>query len=374
MKIGVDISQLAYSGTGVGRFTASLVEAILEYDRKNHYLFFYSSLRRSFPEKLMTKIKQSGHELILWKIPPTLLSFFWNDCHLSAILNSQLLTLNSFDWFLTSDWTEPPLKKKIKKATILHDLITFKFPEFSHPKIIATQKKKLSWVKKESSLVICDSETTRQDAINILNLPENNLRVIFPGVEILLPDKQQVEFVLNKYQLNRPFIFSVGNFEPRKNLKRLITAFQKLANQEIDLVVAGPKGWGDFNIKHLMPNIKLLGFVNDADLSCLYRSCLFFIYPSLYEGFGYPVAEAMKLGAPIATSASSSLLEITDANGVFFDPFNVDDIVSAMKRLSENKLLREELTTKGKKRADFFSWKKYIEIFTNSLENYGHRS
>ncbi len=369
MKIGIDISQIVYQGTGVARFTEGLVKAILNNDKKNQWRFFFSSLRSELNKDLGEKILQKGHQLVKWKIPNTFLSFLWNDLHhLSKSFMTYFSCFNDLDWFITSDWTEPPLT--IKKATVVHDLVYCRYPETLAKKIRKTQEKRLTLIKEESRLIFVDSKTTRDDLINFIKIDKKRVVVNSPGVDVTKPSKGQMKKTLNKYHLKKPFVLTVGKMEPRKNLGRLIEAFQKLNNRDIDLVVVGPKGWQEVNnitIKQYN-NIKILGFIEDTELYSLYSSCLFFIYPSLWEGFGYPIIEAMKLAAPIACSNTSSLKEIADGAALFFDPFNVVQITQSINELTRNKSLRENLIIKGKEKAKIFSWKNYYNKLINLLE------
>lgn len=181
MRIGIDISQLAYSNTGVASYLEGLVGGILASDTENEYVLFFSSLRRNIKDSAFAKASAdrqiSNFKIKKFKFPPTLLDFLWNRLHVLPIEN----LIGDVDLFITSDWTEPPTKKA-KKATILYDLIVYKYPEETDEKIIQTQKRKLKWVKKESDLVFCISESTKRDAAEILNIEKKKLKVIYPGI------------------------------------------------------------------------------------------------------------------------------------------------------------------------------------------------
>lgn len=368
MKIGIDISQIAYQGTGVARFTQGLVNAILEYDKKNDWVFFFSSLRRTLPSDLETKIINKGFSLIKWYIPPTLLSFLWNDLHqISKCYMLHVTCYNDLDWFITSDWTEPPLK--INKATIVHDLVYLRYPETVDKKIRQTQEKRLSWVKKESKIIFVDSYATKKDLIDLLQIDPHRIVINYPGVSVSNLTQSKIKKVLDKYRLeNQKFILTVGKLEPRKNIKRLIETMKQWNNKTLDLVIVGPKGWEDLNFKFQMLNVKWLGYVNDQELYSLYSSCLFFIYPSIWEGFGYPVVEAMKFGTPVACSNTSSLKEIANDAALLFNPNDVNEIAYSINQLIQNKKLRDELSKKGLKRSQLFTWKRYYNTFIKTLE------
>lgn len=174
MKIGVDISQLAYERTGVANYLKQLLIHMLKEDTKNEYILFYSSLRR--PLKAFDFIQAKNVTVKQFKFPPKMLDLFWNKLHIMPIET----LIGDIDLFVTSDWTEPPTQKA-KKATILYDLIVYKFPQESDALIVATQKRKLKWVKKESDAIFCISEATKRDAIEVLGIEENRLFVTYPG-------------------------------------------------------------------------------------------------------------------------------------------------------------------------------------------------
>ena len=278
MKVGIDISQIVYEGTGVSRFTKGLVNAILDFDQKNEWTFFFSSFRINLDPVIEQKILAKGHKLIKWKLPPTLLSFLFNKLHyLSKFLIFNFKFLISLDWFITSDWTEIPLN--IKKAAIVHDLVYLRYPETVDSSILQTQNKRLSWIKKESDIIFADSLSTKSDLNNLLKIDSKKIFVNYPGVEIKRPSKEQINLTLKKYNLNHPFILTVGKLEPRKNIKRVIEAFSTLGDNSLDLVIVGPEGWGEEKNKYQISNIleKLM-----IKSSSLFTPLAYFLYIHLY--------------------------------------------------------------------------------------------
>ena len=179
MKVGIDISQLAYEKTGVANYLSRLVESLITIDKENEYILFGSSLRQSIKYQVLS-IKYKDKKNVIFKIfkfPPSLLDFLWNKLHILPIET----LIGDVDVFISSDWTEPPTKKA-KKATILYDLIVYKSPEETDQKIVDTQKRKLFWTKKECDVILCISESTKRDAIKLLGIPESKVRVVYPGL------------------------------------------------------------------------------------------------------------------------------------------------------------------------------------------------
>lgn len=362
MRIGIDISQISHEGTGVARFTDGLVTAILDYDKTHQWSFFFSSLRKNLNADLEKRIIDKGHAIIKQRIPPTLLSFINNAIHHQALSSIVYRLSSSLDWFITSDWTEPPMD--CKKATIIHDLAYLRFPETVDKTIKKNQKERVQWIKKESSVIIADSQSTKEDVHNLLDIDTKKITTIYPGVTIQKPDQQQIRKTIRKYNLKKPFLLTVGKIEPRKNLERLVDAFQNMNDETIDLVIVGPKGWYEPQISS---SIKYLGYVEDQDLYSLYASCLFFVYPSLWEGFGYPIVEAMKLGVPVVTSNTSSPKEIAREAALLFDPLNTNDILHCLNTMKQNRKIREVLGQKGEKRSELFTWKNYYNTMVRVL-------
>lgn len=177
MKIGIDISQIAYEGTGVATFLNKLVENLLKIDGKDEYILFYSSFRKEFKFSITNFQSNLSIKIKKFRFPPSLLDLLWNRLHILPIER----LIGDVDVFITSDWTEPPTLRA-KKATILYDLIVYKYPQETDKKIVEVQKRKLNWVKKESQMVFCISESTARDAIEILGIEEKRLKVVCPGI------------------------------------------------------------------------------------------------------------------------------------------------------------------------------------------------
>lgn len=176
MRIGIDISQLTYRNTGVANYLSNLVKELTLIDSTNEYILFYSSLRGKIDEEFVKDFSRSNVVIKKFKLPPSILDLLWNKLH---ILPIEAL-IGNVDLFITSDWVEPP-SRKAKKATILYDLIVYKYPHESTAKIVETQKRKLKWVKKESLAIFCISKATQEDAAEILKIPKEKLHVIYPG-------------------------------------------------------------------------------------------------------------------------------------------------------------------------------------------------
>lgn len=367
LHIGVDISQIMYAGTGVSRFTRGLLQEILKSKSPHHYTFFFSGLNLRPDPSLITEIQQAGHAYIRWYIPPRALAWLWNTRPFRLITH---LIPGHFDVWLSSDWTQPPPEIAQHRVTIVHDLVFKLFPNTVDPLILETQKQRLQRVMSECSLVITDSLSTETDVHN--NYPSfvGKVQTIYPGVSHvpLSDDPLPSELRTGEYFL------AVGKLEPRKNLTRLMDAFDQWQNQDAsrhgyNLVIVGPRGWGD-TPHHPNAHILILDQVSDALLGQLYRHALALVMPSLYEGFGYPLIEAMSCKCPVIASNTSSLAElIADGAGLGVDPTETKTIIDAMNKVYTDTALQASLISNGLKKAEQFSWTSYVRQFTSALDS-----
>lgn len=320
MRIGIDASQIVY-GTGVSVYTQKLIENLAKIDRKNQYIIFAASLRA---KKKLNEFRESlqdhkNFEFKIISLPPAALEFLWNRLHIYPIEKF----IGEVDVFHSSDWLEPPIKStNTKKVTTVHDMVTYLFPTSVHSRILKNQKRRLEHVKNEVDLIFADSKTTKEDLVKFLKIDEQKIKVVYlaPSEEFKPQDDDKVNEVLEKYKIRKPYILSVSTQEPRKNIQKLLDVFEKIVknNPHFRLVLTGKYGWGPGF--HTPENVIWTGFVAKEDLVALYAACRVFAYPSLYEGFGLPILEAMACGAPVVTSNNSSMAEIAKDAAILVDP------------------------------------------------------
>ena len=214
------------------------------------------------------------------------------------------------------------------------------------------------------------SENTKNDVVESYKVESRKVKVLRPGlskefVETGLDLSVQALFnVRKKYNLPEKYILYLGTLEPRKNIESVIEAYKMnygLGIMNYELVIAGSSGWKNKKILKLIsetPGAQYIGYVDDADKPALYKSASLFIYPSLYEGFGFPVLEAMASGVPVITSNRSSLPEVAGDVAYLTNPHNVSEIANAMRLILSDEKLRNILIERGKKQAEKFSWEK----------------
>lgn len=357
MKIGIDISQIVYQ-TGVSRYTAELVRHLLKIDQENQYVLYAGSLRQrsiiqAFAAQLPRKTK-----LVLTLLSPKLADFAWNRLN--------VLPPPETDVFHASNWALPRTKSKL--VTTIHDVTFLKYPETHTPYSVAVHTRHLNQAKKYADQIIAVSESTKKDLIDY-GIPTEKITVIYEAAgSIFRPvDPRSVKV---KHGLTKPYFLSVGTREPRKNLQRLIEAFSKLPTRTVpvgnQLAIAGPVGWGE-SLK-IPSNVRFLGFVPDEDLAGLYSGAKAFVYPTLYEGFGLPVLEALSCGCPVITSNLSSLPEVGGEAAIYVNPKSITEISRAMTEIQKLNL-REKSLAQARK----FSWEKtaratlkvYQEVYEN---------
>ncbi len=348
LKIGIDVTAGIYSGTGVASYYRSLVPELIKQGKNCEFVLLGYAMRRFSDLKLANK---------KFFLPPRLMEILWNKLHVVPV---EVFT-GDLDVFHAWDYLQPPVRKA-KVVTTIHDLTTIKFPLYHHESTVEAQNSRLRWVRREADIILADSLATKRDIVDLLGIPENKVKVVYLAAgEQFKKFKDQseklkvaeIERIRKKYGIDGEYFISVGTLEPRKNLKRVIEAFGQLSTINHQLVIVGRAGWGE-NLPQAN-NVKLLGLVMDEDLPGLYAGAAGLIYPSLYEGFGLPVLEAMTVGCPVLTSDRGSLEEIAGKAAVLVDPENLESIVWGIESLIKD---REKLIVRGLKRAKNFSWKK----------------
>lgn len=359
VKIAIDVSQIVYQ-TGVSTYTENLVKSLLKIDHKNQYLLFGTSLHHS------GKFKKLKRELA--SSPNVSFKFFMFPIRFFEILFNKIRLfpvdkiIGEIDVLHTSDWIEPKVSSsKIHKITTIHDMVPYLFPMTLHKRILKNQLRRLKIVKVESAALITPSKIAREDTIKFLGIPGEKITVIPEAVSNVFkpqPEEKIIE-VLKKFKIKKPFILTVGTQEPRKNIHKLIDAFENIAKERenVTLVLTGKYGWGQ--ALEIVPNTIQTGFVTKEELICLYASCRVFVYPSLYEGFGLPVLEAMACGAPVITSNNSAMAEIAQDSAILVNPRNDMQIKRAIELVLDlneddyQKMIRASLD-----RARQFTWVK----------------
>ncbi len=362
LNVGIDITAAIY-GRGVSRYTTNLVRALLSTSQIRVTLYGSSLRQRAELLAIAEDLKKqtgSKAETVIQSYPPSLYNFLWNKVGYPKIKS----LLPSITVFHSWDWLQPP-DRDLPLVSTIHDMALMKFPETAHPKIKAMHEQSWKILKERKAHIIAVSRATKNDIIELLDIPEERVHVVHEALPV---EVQQVAENLNedeeailkaKLQLEKPYILFVGTREPRKNLTRLIEAWQPL-QEDVELVIAGDVGWDETDKKFAeVKNLRFLGRVSDQELSVLYTNAKLFAFPSLYEGFGLPILEAFYHGTPVVTSNTSSMPEIAGNAAELVDPLSVESIRTGIEKvLNESEDEQKVRVQRMVIRQHMFNWEK----------------
>jgi glycosyltransferase involved in cell wall biosynthesis len=270
------------------------------------------------------------------------------------------------DLFHSSQHLRTPPTRARLTATV-YDATCWLFPQTHTPENVAATKLYAERVLKKADGIIAVSEATRADAIRVLGLPEDKIRCIYPSVPDTYFNVDPANITSKRYGLETPYFLYAGAVEPRKNLGGLLDAFAglpKSVREQYELVIAGPAMWDSQQMVQRLKNqtgVRYLGYVPEADLPALTAGAYAFVFPSLYEGFGLPLAQAVAAGVPAITSGTSSLPEVAGEGALFVDPRSVEDMRTAMQRLALSPDLRARLAIHARTHAERFRWQRNAE-------------
>ena len=252
----------------------------------------------------------------------------------------------------------------------IHDISFEHFPDIFTKKEMFIQKKLIPYAAKKSRKIFTVSDFSKRDICEKYGINPEKVVVTYNGKSALFQKSEMTETEKDKlkeqFQLPDEYILYVGNIQPRKNLKRLLQAYVKYTAESSNakhLVIVGKKAWmydsifEEIKQNHLEGQVHFTGYVEESDLVKLYNQALFFVYPSIFEGFGLPVLEAMSCGTPVITSNITSIPEVAGDACYMVDPFQVDEICRALVLFSDDAALRREFGEKGLKQAEKFDWK-----------------
>lgn len=371
MKIGIDASRVVGKKTGFGVYAYQLIKHILKIDKKNHYILFCRSFRGN-KNDLFDFANNKNVTIKFFKIPGNILRFSWGNLSFPTVENF----IGCVDIFHHLDIPIP--QKKGKRVITAYDTAYLKYPESTE--INPVYFKKMYKQLEGADRVIAISNSCKNDIIDHYHVDKSRVKIVYPGVDRAhfckdFSDRQLRECLI-ELNITKPLILFVGTLEPRKNLVRLIEAYDILLQRHKvahKLVLVGKKGWKYDEIfrvirkKGLENSVVHIDYLPYESLSMLYKIADFFIYPSIYEGFGLPILEAISSGCPVISSKSSSMPEVLGDAGLYVDPYNIEDIYETIKRMIFDRGLKEGFVKKGKRQSEKFSWEKAAE---STLENY----
>jgi glycosyltransferase involved in cell wall biosynthesis len=254
--------------------------------------------------------------------------------------------------------TMVPPSGGVPLAVTVHDLFPLTDPDRFTPRGVRLLTAGIDAARRSADLVLCPSQATADDCL-AHGFGADRIRVIPWGTTPVVVTPGDIERVRRIHHLERPYVLWVGTVEPRKNVGTLIDAFAALGRHDIDLVLVGPDGWNEdlgARVAAVGDRVHRLGFVADADLTALYAGAAAFCFPSLREGFGLPVLEAMAAGAPVVASNDAAVAEVAGDAAVLVDPTDHDGWVEALRAVLDDAALASRLVTAGRDRAAHFTW------------------
>lgn len=374
MRIGIDIRCLAEGKrTGVEEYTIALLKELFERDHTNEYVLFFNAWRHAGPD--LSWAKQYSHvTLKTFHVPNKLLNlalwyFAWPKLD---------RLVGGVDVFFLPNLNFAAVSKQSQLVVTAHDLSFELFPEaFSWKARLWHYLVNFRSLIRRADRIIAVSQSTKGDLMTEYGVSPEKIAVIPSGIDERFKrlDRNDPELlrVKEKYHLPYRFILFLGTFEPRKNIRSLIEAYGALqgsgneAAKKYELVIAGTRGWKcddlflAYEQSKYREHIHFPGFIADEDKVALYNLASVFVYPSLYEGFGFPPLEAMACGAPVIVSHSSALPEVVGKAGIMIDPYQPDELYRALESVLGNQELQTQMHKEGLAQAKRFSWKKTAE-------------
>ena len=357
MRIGFDATALPSKPVGAGRYIIRLVRALAALNMEHELVVFVQDNRRALIDT------------------PSLENVHWIETHATSparrliweqTVLPQLARRAGIDLLHSPHYTRP-LELVCASVVTFHDMTFFLYPQ------LHTRAKRLFFPSimrmsaRRAEAIIADSESTRRDAVRILDIPEEKIFTVPLGIgEEFHPitDVSLLEDCRRRYNLPQVFMLYVGLVEPRKNLPLLLDAYARLAKEEDPppLIVVGRLGWmyedvfRQIEALHLQNQVHFTGYIPDSDLPLVYNLAQSLLYPSRYEGFGFPPLEAMACGTPVITTAVSAMQDQVGDAGLLVPPQDEQALTEAMRRLLHDRALREALSIRGRRQAEKFTW------------------
>jgi glycosyltransferase involved in cell wall biosynthesis len=363
--IGLDARKI--NDFGIGTYIRNLIQALARIDADNHYALLVRPNDREALRELPANFR-----IIVESAPVYSLREF-------ASLSWRLWR-ERLDLYHATHYVLPAVVAPRVVVTI-HDIIHLLYPEFlPNPLAFLYAQRMIRRSLVRGDRIIAVSNNTKTDLMQYFDVAGDKIEVVYNGVEDVfrerLPD-EEVERWLRQLGITRPYLLFVGNPKPHKNLDTVVQAYaraRRLASFEAPLVCVGNRSGNEFKLRQraemlgLVDQVRLLGHVAQEALPAVYQGATLFIYPTLYEGFGLPVIEAMASGVPVITSNNSALREIAEGFAHLVDPLDINGIAKAIAQCMSDPAHRASLAKLGLRRADDFRWE---ETARRTLEVYG---
>ncbi len=355
MRVVVDIQAAIAQRAGVGRYTKALVEHLAPLAGEDELrLFYFDFTRRGTPFPV-----PGASERVSRLCPGRVIQAVWK--------KASGLPFNWFagraDVYHFPNFIRPPLSRG-RSAVTIHDLAFIRHPDTVETRNLAYLSSQIVQTVNRADRIIAVSDFTARELVELLHVPPERIVTIYEGLteNVTRPDTAAVAAMRDQLGLDRPYLLMVGTIEPRKNIPFLVNVFEALGDFDGDLVLAGMRGWKCEPILRWIQNssraaqIKRLDYVPETLLPALYSAAELFVFPSLYEGFGFPPLEAMACGTPVVSATTGSLPEVLGEGSVFVDGFDEQAWADAVHRVLTDSTLRASLRERGMTRARQFTW------------------
>ncbi len=364
-RFGFDKKTGLPNRVGSSEFCFQLLLGLSKIDKHNEY-FVYIPKK---PTSDMPEETKKWHYIVFS-------SKFWT---LLALSRKLFNDKNKIDVFF-SPTHYLPLYVSCPSVISILDVSYLHFPKLFKKKDLYQLKLWGKFSIGKARKIITISKSSKNDIIKEYCVDSGRIEVVYPGIKqgLMMNDKGLTANDLNKkFGIEKDYILFVGTLQPRKNIEKLIEAFSILKKKDLQLVIVGKKGWMYEDILNapkkfgMTDRVKFLNSVTDEDLPSFYKNAICFVLPSLYEGFGLPVIEAMKYGCPVITSNISSLPEAGGDSAIYFDPKDAEDIAKKIDQVISDENLRSEMIKKGYQQVKKFSWEKTARETLKVLEELG---
>ncbi|MBU3228586.1 glycosyltransferase family 4 protein [Clostridium algidicarnis] len=358
-----------YRGTGIGTYTYQLIKSLNNIDGINEYTIFMPKANK-IPINLNTNLKINT-------IKDSREKGFWNQVNIPNILDD----VSADIYHIPQNGVGMPKKKNCKFVITLHDVIPLRMPETVGERYLKIFNEEMKSIVSLCDGIITVSEFSKEDISKAFNFPKDKIYVTpLASEDIYKPLNKDLckHNIEHFYNIKGDFILYIGGFSPRKNIIGLLEAFHKVLktnNPNLKLIIGGNKGLSYEIYKNkalelgIEDKVVFPGFIPLEHLPWFYNACDFFVYPSLYEGFGLPPLEAMACGSPVIASNLTSIPEVLGDSALLIDPRSGDDLYNAMNSLLINKDLKQDLILKGLKRNSIFNWETTAKETLLAYEN-----
>lgn len=368
-RIGIDVTAALAQGGGIGRYTRELVRAVVAAGTQHDYRLFSARMPANPP--VPNSLPQAKH--VVYRAAPVDEQWLYRLWYRLRLPIPVQTVTGPLDLFHSPDFVLPPVSGSIPTLLTVHDLSFVHYPDTFPTRLVDYLNRVVPWSIGRATHVLADSAATHDDLQQVWGVPAGKISVLTSGVSDSfrpVTDPARLSLVRQRYGLGeQPYFLAVGTVQPRKNYQMLVRAFGAVAGQlPHQLVIAGGKGWlaegllEEIERQHLIDRVRLVGFVDDDDLPALYSAATSLTFPSLYEGFGLPLLEAMACGTPVLSSNASCLPEVVhtaqgDA-GILIDPLDEAGWAQALVTIANDEALRADLIARGVARAADYSWEK----------------